>query len=170
MKPTVDLPENAGKAVTLQQMDTYMAFKMAFPKPVSEDAHLRHILRFYVARALAKSGASAVLVRPLVRLDDQRLSVDVAASRDGRTVLAICEPAGVTAQTVAALDVLKDAEDTEVILVHSRFASADPVPARFAPQLASKAFRLMSVVPPPFDDVLEYDIWMFELTFREAMA
>jgi len=21
---------------------------------------------------------------------------------------------------------------------------------------------------PPFDDVLEYDIWMFELTFQEA--
>jgi hypothetical protein len=147
-----------------------MAFRSLIPKPATEDAHLRHILRFYVTRALAKSGASQVLVRPVVKLGEHTLNVDVGARKDDRVVLAICEPAGVTAQTVAALDILKDAEATEVIVVHSRFADAGEVPQRFAPQLASKTFSLMSVVPPPFDDVFEYDIWMFELTFREAMA
>jgi hypothetical protein len=123
-----------------------------------------------VARALAKSDVSQVLVRPVVKLGDDSLTVDVGAKKDGGVVLAICEPAGVTAHTIAALDVLKDAEATEVIVVHSRFADAGQVAQRFAQQLAAKTFRLMSVVPPPFDDVFEYDIWMFELTFREALA
>lgn len=170
MRPAFSLPENDGKAVALPQMETYMAFRAALPKPVYEDAHLRHILRFYVARALAKSGAATVLVRPTVRFGDHTLIVDVAARKDGRVVLAICEPAGVTAQKIAVLDVLKDAEDAAVIVVHSRFADPDLVQERFAAQLASKEFRMMSVVPPPFDDVLEHDIWMFELTFHEAMV
>jgi len=170
VKPIMNLPENEGKTVTSPQMETYMTFRAAIPKPVSEEAHLRHILRFYVARALAKSGASSILVRPAVRCADQTLTVDVGARKDDRVILAVCEPAGVTVQTVDILDGLKGAEDTEVIVLHSRYADAGSVPQRFASQLASKTFRLMSVVPPPFDDVFEYDIWMFELTFREAMA
>jgi hypothetical protein len=170
MKPIMDLDENEGKSVALPQMETYMAFRGVIAKPVSEDAHLRHILRFYVARALARSGASPVLVQPAVRLAGQTLSVDVGALRDDRVILAICEPAGITAQTAAILEALQEAEDTEVIVIHSRFADVSALAQRFAPHLASKAFRLISVVPPPFDDVFEYDIWMFELTFQEAMT
>jgi hypothetical protein len=165
----LDLEENAGKGVTLAQMASYLAFRAVVPKPASEEAHLRHILRFYVARSLAKEGRS-VLILPVIAVGDRRLTVDVAAQRDGQVVLAICERAGVTPETMVALDVLKDAEDAETIIVHSRFASAGDVPAKYADQLAARTFRLMSVVPPPFDDVFEYDIWMFELTFREAMA
>jgi hypothetical protein len=170
MKLELDLPENEGKTVAPSQMESYLAFRAAIPKPASEDAHLRHILRFYVARALAKSGYGSLRIRPAVRTDGQTLQVDVAAQKDGKTAVAICEPAGVTPETVAKLDVLKAAEQTEVIILHSRFATAGDVPDRFKEQLASRSFRLMSVVPPPFDDVFEYDIWMFELTFREAMA
>jgi hypothetical protein len=161
--------EEAGKTLTLSQMGSYVAFRTAVPKPAGEDAHLRHILRFYVARALAKEGRE-VLILPALMVGDRRLTVDVGARRDSDVVVAICEPAGVTAGTIAALDVLKDAEHTQTIVVHSRFAGPGDVPDRYAKQLADRTFRLMSVVPPPFDDVFEYDIWMFELTFREATA
>jgi hypothetical protein len=169
MNVRLDLEENAGKAMMLPQMGTCVAFRTAGPKPAGEDAHLRHILRFYVARALARESRE-VLIQPALMVGDRRRTVDAAARRDGDVVVAICEPAGVTAETLAALDVLKDAEHTETIVVHSRFAGPGDVPARYAKQLTDRTFRLMSVVPPPFDDVFEYDIWMFELTFREAIA
>jgi hypothetical protein len=169
METRLDLEDNGARRVTPAQLPTYLAFRTAVPKPAGEDAHLRHILRFYVARTLAKEAGEA-FVLPVVAIGDRRLTVDVAAHKDGGVIVAICEPAGVTAATMAALDVLKDAERTTTIIVHSRFAGPGEVPARYPQQLAERTFRLMSVVPPPFDDVFEYDIWMFELTFREAVA
>lgn len=168
MKLRIDLADNQGKAVTPAQMQNYLAFRTVFPRPAQEDTHVRHIFRFYAARALAKAGYETVLIRPAVEVDGRRLDVDVAAARGGKTVVAVCEPGAVTAESVAKLDVLKDAGDAEVIILHSRHASAGAVPERFREQIASRKFRLMSVVPPPFDDVFEYDIWMFELTFKEA--
>jgi len=168
MNLRLDLPENRGKAVTQAQLQNYMTFRADFPKPVGEDAHVRHIFRFYVARTLAKSGYTDILIRPVVQVGTHTLDVDVAAAEGNHHVLALCEPAAVTAETTAKLDVLADAEDTEVIVLYSRHAHPGDVPQRFAQQVASRAFRLMSVVPPPFDDVFEYDIWMFELTFREV--
>jgi hypothetical protein len=140
------------------------------PKPATEERHARHILRFYVARALAKSGYEPVVILPNVKINAHELEVDVAGEKDGKLALAICEPAGVTQETVDKLDLLRDADETEVIILYSQFASPGEVPERFEEQIASRKFRLMSIVPPPFDDVLEYDIWMFELTFQEQMA
>lgn len=168
MNLRIDLPENQGKAISPAHLQSYLSFRTAFPKPVGEDAHVRHIFRFYVARTLAKEGYDGVLIRPAVEVGTQRLDVDVAAAKGDRRVLAICEPAAVTADTSARLAVLKDAERTEVIILYSRHANPGDVLHRFAEQVAARTFRLMSVVPPPFDDVFEYDIWMFELTFREA--
>ena len=170
MRVELDVSENAGKVIAPAQMASYLAFRAVMPKPPGEEAHMRNILRFYVARALSKSAPDALLIRPLVRVGETALEVDVAASHGDRVVLAICEPAGVTPATVEKLSHLKDADNAEVLVVHSRFASPGDVQERFNEQFASRAFRLMSVVPPPFDDVLEYDIWMFELTFQEAMT
>jgi len=166
----LDLPENVGKAIAPAQMGSYLAFRAAMPKPPDEEAHLRNILRFYVDRALSKTAQGAVLIRPVVRLGDHTFDVDAAARHGDRVVLAICEPAAVTPATVDKLALLTDADNVEVVVVHSRFASSGDVRERFEKQFASRAFRLMSVVPPPFDDVLEYDIWMFELTFQEMMV
>lgn len=167
MKLQIDLPENQGKGVTPAQLQNYLAFRTVFPRPVTEDAHVRHIFRFYAARALGKAGYESVLIRPAVAIDGRRIDVDVAAAKGGKTAVAICEPGAVTPESVSILDVLKDT-DAEVIILHSRHATAGAVPERFREQIASRKFRLMSVVPPPFDDVFEYDIWMFELTFKEA--
>lgn len=168
MNLRIDLPENQGKAVSQEHLQSYLVFRTAFPKPAGEDAHVRHIFRFYAARTLAKDGYEGVLIRPVVEVGTQRVEVDVAAAKGDRRVVAICEPAAVTADTSARLAVLTEAERSEVIILYSRHADPGDVPQRFAGQVASRTFRLMSVVPPPFDDVFEYDIWMFELTFREA--
>ena len=148
------------------QTETYMAFRGAVPKPVNEDAHLRHILRFYIVRAMQKRGEENVYVLPELTFGDSTFRVDVAAGTPGKYTFALCEPDSVTPETEAILDTLKDVEGIEVVIVHSQYGQPGNVMTKFKDQLESKKFQLLAVVPPPFDDVYEYDIWMFETTFR----
>jgi hypothetical protein len=159
----------ASKSISSGQTETYMAFRGAVPKPVDEDAHLRHILRFYMVRAMQKRGEQNVYVLPTLHLDDRAFRVDVAAGSPGKYTLAICEPGSVTPETETLLESLKDAEGVDVILVHSQYGKPGNVLTKFKDQLETKKFHLLAVVPPPFDDVYEYDIWMFETTFRNLM-
>jgi len=151
------------------QTETYMAFRTAIPKPTDEDAHLRHILRFYVVRAMQKRGEENVYVLPQFNIGDETIRVDVAAGDAGKYTLSICEPGSVTPETEKILDLLKDEEGIEVIIVHSQYGQPGDVMTKFKEQLESKKFQLLAVVPPPFDDVYEYDIWMFETTFRNLL-
>ena len=148
------------------QTETYVAFRTAVPKPSAEMAHLRHILRFYIARALLKRGEQEIFILPGITVDGKALRVDVAAGVPGKYTLAICEPGSVTPETEDLLDVLKGVDGIDVILVHSQYGKPGNVLTRFKDQLESRKFHLLAVVPPPFDDVYEYDIWMFETTFR----
>ena len=148
------------------QTETYMAFRTAIPKPTIEEAHLRHILRFYVVRAMLKRGEKDVFVLPELKLAEKTIRVDVAAGSPGNYKLSICEPDSVTPETEEILDILKDEDGIEVIVVHSQYGKPGTVMTRFKNQLESKKYQLLAVVPPPFDDVYEYDIWMFETTFR----
>ncbi|NQU31371.1 MAG: hypothetical protein HQ525_11960 [Anaerolineae bacterium] len=155
--------------VTPRQTETYMAFRSAIPKPVNEDAHLRHILRFYIIRAMQKRGEDNVYILPELKLKDKDIQVDVAAGSPGKYTLSICEPDSVTAETEEILESLKDEDGIEVIIVHSQYGKPGNVMTKFKDQLESKKFQLLAVVPPPFDDVYEYDIWMFETTFRNLL-
>jgi len=157
--------ENSTKVVP-DQTDTYMAFRSAISKPAREDAHLRHILRFYIVRAMLKRGEENVYVLPNLTLADKTIQVDVAAGKPGNYTLSICEPDSVTDETEAILDILKDIEGIDVVIVHSQYGRPGNVMTKFKEQLESRKFHLLAVVPPPFDDVYEYDIWMFETTFR----
>ncbi len=152
--------------VTPAQTETYVGFRTAVPKPSAEDAHLRHILRFYITRALLKRGEQEVYVLPTLTVAGLTLRVDVAAGQPGRYSLAICEPGSVTPETEDLLESLREVEGIDVIVVHSQYGKPGTVLTRFKPELESKKFHLLAVVPPPFDDVYEYDIWMFETTFR----
>jgi len=89
------------------QTETYMAFRTAIPKPTDEDAHLRHILRFYVVRAMQKRGEQDVYVLPQLNLVDKTIRVDVAAGSPGKYTFSICEPDSVTTETEEILDLLK---------------------------------------------------------------
>ncbi len=157
--------EARGK-VTEKQTETYVAFRTAVPKPSSETAHLRHILRFYLARAMLKRGAKEVYVLPALTIDGKPVAVDVAAGEPGKYSLAICEPGSVKAPTEAILETLCPVDGIDVVVVHSQYGKPGNVMTKFKPQLESGKFHLLAVVPPPFDDVYEYDIWMFETTFR----
>ena len=90
--------ENLVRALP-SQTETYMAFRTAIPKPTDEDAHLRHILRFYVVRAMQKRGEQDVYVLPQLNLADKTIRVDVAAGSSGKYTLSICEPDLVTYET-----------------------------------------------------------------------
>lgn len=148
------------------QTETYVIFRGVIPKPADEESHLRHILRFYMVRAMQKRGEQEVYVLPALNFGDKSIRVDVAAKSSGKYTLSICEPDSVTAETEAILDIFKDVEDVDVIIVHSQYGQPGNVMTRFKEQIESKKFHLLAVVPPPFDDVYEYDIWMFETTFR----
>jgi len=152
--------------VTPAQTETYVGFRTVVPKPSDEDVHLRHILRFYIARALQKRAEQDVYILPQFETDGKSLRVDVAAGVPGKYTLAICEPGSVTAETEELLELLKNLDGVDVIVVHSQYGKPGNIMDKFKPQLESRKFHLLAVVPPPFDDVYEYDIWMFETTFR----
>lgn len=158
-------PDPGGK-VSPSQTETYMEFRSAIPKPTQEDAHLRHILRFYVARALQKRGEQDVYILPTIEIAGKSFPMDVASGSAGKYTLAICEPESVTTETEQVLESLKDLDGLDVIVVHSQYGRPGHVMEKFKAQLESRKFHLLAVVPPPFDDVYEYDIWMFETTFR----
>ncbi len=152
--------------VSAGQTETYMAFRSAVPKPSNEDAHLRHILRFYMARAMLKRGETNVYILPKMDVEGKALTLDVAAGEPGKYTLSICEPGSVTPETETLLEVLKAVDGINVFIVHSQYGKPGNVMSLFKEQLESRKFHLLAVVPPPFDDVYEYDIWMFETTFR----
>lgn len=162
----MELKLETQKKVGMGQTETYMAFRGAVPKPTDEDAHLRHILRFYMARAMLKRGEQDVYILPQLSMDGKSIRVDVAAGLPGKYTLSICEPESVTPKTEEILELLKDVDGIDVFIVHSQYGQPGNVMTRFKNQLESRKFHLLAVVPPPFDDVYEYDIWMFETTFR----
>jgi len=151
------------------QTETYAVFRSFIPKPADEDAHLRHILRFYMIRAMQKRGEQDVFVFPLLRLAEKTFRVDVAAGSPGKYTLSICEPDSITPETEEILEILKDVKGVDVIVLHSQYGKPGNVLTKFKEQLESKKIHLLAVVPPPFDDVYEYDIWMFETTFRNVL-
>lgn len=162
----MELKIESQSRVNTSQTETYMAFRGVIPKPSNEEAHLRHILRFYMARAMQKRGEQDVYILPQLNLMGKNLRVDVAAGSAGKYTLSICEPESVSPETEDILELLKDVDGVDVFIVHSQYGRPGNMMTKFKDQLEAKKFHLLAVVPPPFDDVYEYDIWMFETTFR----
>lgn len=167
MELKFDPQATAAQRVQPGQTETYTIFRSAIPRPTHEERHLRHILRLYIARAMQKRGEQDIYILPELEIGEKSVKVDVLAGSPGKYILAICEPESVTQETEAILEGLKDMEGVEVIVVHSQYGNPGNVMEKFKAELESKRFRLLAVVPPPFDDAYEYDIWMFETTFRD---
>lgn len=170
MEINFDPAVNVQRKISPRNTESYVLFRSSIPKPGSEDAHLRHILRFYITRSLQKRGEQDIFILPSLQVGEETIQVDVLAVSAGMYIAAICEPASITQETEKILETLKDVENVEVIVVHSQFGSSGNVAEMFGPQIASRKFNIMAVVPPPFDDVYEYDIWMFETTFRQVFS
>jgi len=153
-----------------EKTETYAMFRGEIPKPPSEEEHLRHILRFYITRAMLKEDITEIYVLPEVEVGAQTFQVDLLAVEPQKITVALCEPDSITQETEDKLDILKDVEDLEAVVVHSQYGDPGNVKEKFGPQIESKKFRILAVVPPPFDDTYEYDIWMFDLTFRDLFS
>ncbi len=149
-------------------IETYSAFRDAIPKPSAEEIHLRHILRFYIARSLYKRGAQDVFILPQVDVNGTSIQIDVASYAGDKYTFAICEPSSITLETETILETLRDLDGIEIIVVYSQFGKPGQLPEKFDELIRNKKLILLTVVPPPFDDVYEYDIWMFETTFRNV--
>ncbi len=160
--------ENASALASSFDMETYFSFNSTHPRPVSEEVHLRHIFRLYVVRALAKMGYTEIYVLPQATVGSTPLRADVLAVKDGRTIAAFCDKESVTSQTEEQMELLRGQEDVTVLLLHSQFGNAGSVSEKFSAEIAEKKLRIMAVVPPPFDDAYEYDVWIFETTFRDV--
>jgi len=150
--------------------ESYTKFRSAIPKPASEDKNLRHIFRFYVSRTLQKQGEPNIYILPRVKIGEKVYVVDIVSGTQDKYTLAICEPGQISSSTFDLLQDLKDVDNIRVLIIHSRYVDSSKVLSQFKEQIDSKKFRLLAVVPPPFDDVYEYDIWMFETTFRDILS
>ena len=163
-----DPAQNSGALVSALDMETYFSFNASHPRPSSEEVHLRHIFRLYVTRALSKMDYREIYVLPRAEVGGNSLAPDVLAVKDGRYLVAFCDKEAVTPETEAKLEMLRGEEGVTALLLHSQFADAGNVPTNFADEIADKKVRIMAVVPPPFDDAYEYDVWIFETTFRDV--
>ena len=170
MELVFDPQTTASYKVKADKIDTYVIFREFIPKPPREEEHLRHILRFYIARAMLKQEISEIFILPEIGVSGDTLQVDLLGIKAGKVTLAICEPESITEETEELLDKLKDVDDVEIVVVHSQYGKPGNVETKFSSQIDSGKIRVLAVVPPPFDDTYEYDIWMFDLTFRDLFV
>lgn len=154
--------------VSPYDIETYFSFNSTHPRPVSEEMHLRHIFRLYVVRALSKMDFAEVYVLPHATVDSLPLKIDVLAVKDGKYIVAFCDKESVTPDTEKQLELVCGQDNVTVLLLHSQFGNAGNVPDLFSAEIEEKKVRIMTVVPPPFDDAYEYDVWIFETTFRDV--
>jgi sRNA-binding carbon storage regulator CsrA len=152
------------------KIDTYVIFREFIPKPPHEEEHLRHILRFYIARAMLKQEINEIFILPEFQMKGNTLQVDLLGIKEGKVTLAICEPESITLETEELLEQLKELDGVDIVVVHSQYGKPGNVESKFAQEIDSGKIRILAVVPPPFDDTYEYDIWMFDLTFRDLFA
>lgn len=165
-----DPAANAAARLSLMDVETYVSFNASHPRPVNEEVHLRHIFRLYVARALSKTGWEDIYVLPEAFVGDRLLAPDILGFKEGKYLAAFCDKDSATPETEAKLDMLRGEEDVKALVLHSQFGTPGEIPTRFADEIATGRLRLMAVVPPPFDDAYEYDVWIFETTFRDVFA
>ena len=170
MELTFDPQTTSAFQVKPDKIDTYVAFREYIPKPPQEDEHLRHILRFYIARAMLKQEMDPIFVLPEVQVGADALQVDLLGIKNDKISLAICEPESITEETEDLLEKLKLVDGVDIVVVHSQYGKPGNVETKFASEIETGKIRVLAVVPPPFDDTYEYDIWMFDLTFRDLFA
>lgn len=170
MELIFDAQMTSAPKVPSDKTESYADFRSAIPRPTDEEEHLRHILRFYIARAMLKEGMEEIYVLPEIQVGEHSFRCDLLAVQPDRTTLAICEPGSITPDAEELLALLREVDDIEVVIVHSQYGDPGNVAERFGPEIDSGKFRVLAVVPPPFDDTYEYDIWMFDLTFRDLFA
>ncbi|HEU4673650.1 MAG TPA: hypothetical protein VFS32_12190 [Candidatus Limnocylindrales bacterium] len=159
----------AGGSVGGGDLGSYMALRQAVPKPVSEDRHARHIQRFYACRGLRRAGYPELFVLPDVTAGDRRFHPDVVGRRGDGLEFVYCAAHSLDEVPIDEIRTLTAEAGPMIMLVVANVLDVDGLSADLADLVASGRVSVRTMTLPPFDDVLEYDIWMFELTFQEAV-
>lgn len=159
----------AGASLTDGDLISYVVMRQAAPKPPSEDRHVRHIQRFYACRGLRRSGYSELFVLPDVTDGERRYHPDVVGRRGEGLEFVYCAASTLDEIPRAEIRELTAEAGPMVMLVVANVLDVDRLQEEFADLVAASRLSIRTMTLPPFDDVLEYDIWMFELTFREAV-
>lgn len=162
------LSDPSGRLLTESDLGSYLDMRLAAPKPVDEDRHARHIERFYACRGLRKVGYQELFVLPEVHIDGSALHPDVVARRGEGAVFVYCAAHSLDEIPRDEIRLLTSEAGPILMLVVSNVLDVERLQDEFRDLVASGRLSIRTLTLPPFDDVLEYDIWMFELTFQEA--
>ena len=156
---------------SLQEADlgSYLAMRLAAPKPVAEDRHARHIQRFYACRGLRRAGYTEQFVLPTVTAGARTFHPDVVGRGPGGLEFAYCAADSLAQVPVDEIRELTAGDGPTVMVVAANVLDIDRLQETFRDEVARRRVSIRTMTLPPFDDVLEYDIWMFELTFQEAV-
>ena len=166
----MQVPEISGRPVDEGDLGSYMEMRQAAPKPVDEERHARHIQRFYACRGLHRSGYHELFVLPTVTADGRAYHPDVVGRRGEGIVFVYCAATSLDEIPRDELAGLTIQAGPMVMLVVANVLDVDRLAEEYRDLVAAGRLSLRTMTLPPFDDVLEYDIWMFELTFQEATA
>jgi hypothetical protein len=148
-------------------LKSYLEFQKISPNSPTE-SHARNIMRYYVARAFDKNGFLDISVQTEFVDKNAGLSFlfDVTAV-DNYNYYALCFPGSLTEKDIAMLVLLTELEDDKVILVFSNLVSTESLRKKFNLYFENGLFQIKTMVLPPFNDLYEYDIWMFEAIFGD---
>ena len=158
-----------GGSIQEADLGSYLAMRLAVPKPVSEDRHARHIQRFYACRGLHRAGYTELFVLPGVTAGTRRFQPDVVGRRPGGLEFVYCAADSLAQVPVDEIRELTADDGPTVMVVAANVLDIDRLQEELRDEVARNRVSVRTMTLPPFDDVLEYDIWMFELTFQEAV-
>jgi hypothetical protein len=148
-------------------LKSYLEFQKISPNS-STESHARNIMRYYVARAFDKNGFLDISVQ--TEFVDKNTGIsflfDVTAV-DNYNYYALCFPGSLTEKDIAMLVLLTELENDKVILVFSNLISTESLRKKFSLYFENGLFQIKTMVLPPFDNLYEYDIWMFEAIFGD---
>ena len=160
--------EIQGRRLSEYDLGSYHQFRQAVSKPIGEDRHARHIQRFYACRGLRKIGYPDIYVLPELTAGGDGLHPDVVGQRGQGATFVYCAATSLDEIPRGEVARLMDEAGPMVMLVVANVLDVDALSSELATYVSSGRLSIRTMTLPPFDDVLEYDIWMFELTFQEA--
>ena len=162
--------ELSGQSLSESDLATYLEMRQAAPKPVAEERHARHIQRFYACRGLRRLGYTDLYVLPTVSSAGRTLHPDVVGRRGEDVLLVYCAARSLAEIPRDEINALTAEAGPALMFVVANVLDVDGLSSEFRDLVSRGRLSIRTMTLPPFDDVLEYDIWMFELTFQEAPA
>lgn len=158
----------SGQALAEGDLTSYLQMRQAAAKPVDEERHARHIQRFYACRGLSRMGYGELFVLPSVSSAGGPFHPDVVGRRGDGLMFVYCAAHSLDEIPLDEIRALTAEAGPMLMLVVANVLDVDRLQAEFHDLESSGRMSIRTMTLPPFDDVLEYDIWMFELTFQEA--